>query len=205
MKYYHISITNDVVSQFFDLFHSTTRFTPCLDRDNFSNTLGKMKSLLVLMLALLSTTRSNCQLSSLDANYTSPSGVGIYNPSLSFKPTGPWSLMSSAGGTLYVAGMRGVHSRNDSLVPIGEPRIRQAFQNMADLVAYAGGDLTSCLRLVVFVSDMYRWRPIVNSVTQEFWPDAASYCSRTIVEIQRVNDDDICEVEGTFWVGQQDA
>lgn len=164
-----------------------------------------MKGALYFLLTLLTAASTLGQPTSLDANFTSPQGVGIYNPSLSFTPTGTWSLMSAAGSTLYVSGMRGVHPSNDSLVPIGEPRIRQAFQNMADLVSYAGGDLTSCLRLVVYISDMYRWRPVVNNVTREFWPDPESYCPRTIVEVQRLNDDDICEVEGTFWVGQQET
>lgn len=117
--------------------------------------------------------------------------------------------MSSVQGTLYVSGMRGFHPSNSSLVDLGngEPRIRQAYQNMADLVRLAGGELTaSCLRLVVYVADMYRWRPVVNRVTEEFWgggQGVGRYCPRSIVEVQRLNDDDIVEVEGTFWVGQQ--
>jgi enamine deaminase RidA (YjgF/YER057c/UK114 family) len=146
------------------------------------------------------------QVTSLEPNYTSPLGVKIYNPSQSFRPTGPWSLMSSVQGTLYVAGMRGVHPSNSSLVAYGEPRVRQAYQNMADLVRFAGGEITSCLRLVVYVTDMYRWRPVVNQITEEFWGDEKGrYCPRSIVEVQRLNDDDIVEVEGTFWLGQPGA
>jgi hypothetical protein len=40
----------------------------------------------------------------LEPNYTSPAGVEIYNPSTFFNTTGPWSLMSKAGNTLYIAG-----------------------------------------------------------------------------------------------------
>lgn len=40
----------------------------------------------------------------LEPNYTSSSGVKIYNPSSFFTTTGPWSLMSHAGDTLYIAG-----------------------------------------------------------------------------------------------------
>lgn len=40
----------------------------------------------------------------LEPNYTSSSGVKIYNPSNFFTTTGPWSLMSHAGDTLYIAG-----------------------------------------------------------------------------------------------------
>ncbi|GME23295.1 YjgF-like protein [Neofusicoccum parvum] len=148
----------------------------------------------------------------IQPNYTSPLGVQIYNPPQSFEPTGPWSLMARAGPTLYISGMRGFHPANSTLVaPAGPtsdpgsfyPRIRQAFVNMAQLARLGGSDLTSCVRLVVYVNDMYRWRPIVNRVTEELWGEANGgvYAVRSIVEVQRLNDDDVVEVEGTFWVG----
>ena len=40
----------------------------------------------------------------LEPNYTSPSGVQIFNPSTFFNVTGPWSIMSIAGDTLYISG-----------------------------------------------------------------------------------------------------
>lgn len=40
----------------------------------------------------------------LEPNFTSNAGVDIYNPSSFFNTTGPWSLMSQAGDTLYIAG-----------------------------------------------------------------------------------------------------
>lgn len=43
-------------------------------------------------------------LAQLQPNWTSPAGVSIYNPDDFFDTTGPWSLMSSAGDNLYVAG-----------------------------------------------------------------------------------------------------
>lgn len=75
------------------------------------------------------------------------------------------------------------------------------------MVRVSNGDLlasqTSCTRLVVYVNDMYRWRPAVNRVMEEMWrvANGGIYPVRTIVEVQRLNDDDIVEVEGTFWVG----
>ena len=56
---------------------------------------------------------------------------------------------------------------------------------------------------------MYRWRPLVNQVQAQLWGQlngtregVVQYPPRTIVEVQRLNDDDIVEVEGTFWLGQ---
>lgn len=40
----------------------------------------------------------------LEPNFTSPAGVEIYNPADFFDTTGPWSLMSRAGDSLYIAG-----------------------------------------------------------------------------------------------------
>ncbi|KAF9873448.1 endoribonuclease L-PSP [Colletotrichum karsti] len=142
----------------------------------------------------------------LEPNYTSPLGVQYINPSTSYDVTGPFSLLSIAGSTLYVAGVRGIHPSNNSLAEVGYPRIRLAYENMAALARSAGSDLTSCVRLVVYVSDMYRYRPIVNRVQQELWGEMNStgevmFPPSTIVEMQRLNDDDIVEVEGTFWLG----
>ena len=45
---------------------------------------------------------------------------------------------------------------------------------------------------------MHRFRPLVNKVQAELW-GAGPYPPRTIVEVRRLNQDDIAEVEGTFY------
>ena len=96
--------------------------------------------------------------------------------------------------------MRGIHQENSTLAPVGKPRVRQAFENMRDLASMVGADLTDCTRLVVYTTDMFRYRPLVNEVQVEFWgSDPGRYPPRTIVEVGRLNEDDIVEVEGTFW------
>jgi 2-iminobutanoate/2-iminopropanoate deaminase len=45
---------------------------------------------------------------------------------------------------------------------------------------------------------MYRYRPLVNKVQEELWAGAPDP-PRTIVEVDRLNQDDIVEVEGTFY------
>ena len=45
-----------------------------------------------------------------------------------------------------------------------------------------------------------RYRPIVNQVQEELWKNG-TYPPRTIIEVQRLNQDDIVEVEGTFYLG----
>ena len=43
------------------------------------------------------------------------------------------------------------------------------------------------MRIVVYVTDMFRFRPLVNKVQEE------------LCEVHRLNQDDIFEVEGTFY------
>lgn len=99
--------------------------------------------------------------------------------------------------------MRGIFPWNSTLAPTGLPRIRQAYRNMASLAKMMDADLYACIRLVVYTTDMYRYRPMANEVQIELWGDDASkYPPRTIVEVDRLNDDDILEVEGTFYLPQ---
>jgi 2-iminobutanoate/2-iminopropanoate deaminase len=124
--------------------------------------------------------------------------IEILSPSGAIKPTGTWSVGVRAGDFVFVAGMRGIDPVTNLLVDGAEPRIRQAFQNMKTIIESAGGTLNNAVRLVVYVTDMNRYRPIVNSVQEELWA-AGPYPPRTIVEVSRLNQDDIVEVEGTFF------
>ncbi|TQN67858.1 2-iminobutanoate/2-iminopropanoate deaminase, partial [Colletotrichum shisoi] len=127
----------------------------------------------------------------LESNYTSPAGVEIYNPSTLFTPTGPWSLMSKAGNTIYIAGKELRVQDNQAF---GIDRIRQAYANMIQLAELAGTDRFSAVRLVVYTTDMYRYRPLCNQAQTEFWGDDPNrHPPRSIIEVQRLNDDDIVE------------
>ena len=97
--------------------------------------------------------------------------------------------------------MRGIHPENSTLAPIGLPRIRQAYQNMASLVEMMGAELYSCVRLVVYTTDMFRYRPMANEVQVELWGDDP----RTRIEVGRQHEDDIIEVEGTFYIPQRNG
>jgi 2-iminobutanoate/2-iminopropanoate deaminase len=127
----------------------------------------------------------------------SPNGVKTLAPEGAIKPTGPWDVGVRAGDFVFVAGMRGIDPRTNSLVQGDEARIRQAFLNMQLIAESEGAGLRDCVRLVVYVTDM-RLRPIVNKVQEELW-GGPPYPPRTIVEVRGLNQDDIMEVEGTFY------
>jgi 2-iminobutanoate/2-iminopropanoate deaminase len=128
----------------------------------------------------------------------SPGGVRTLSPPGAIKPTGAWNVAARAGDFIYVAGMRGIDPESGTLVPGDEARIRQAFLNMKLIAESEGATLQDCVRIVVYVTDMYRFRPIANKVQEELW-GKGPYPPRTIVEVHRLNQDDILEVEGTFF------
>jgi 2-iminobutanoate/2-iminopropanoate deaminase len=132
------------------------------------------------------------------AQELSPNGVRTLAPPGAIKSTGTWALGTRAGDFLYIAGMRGIDPKTDTLVQGDEARVRQAFLNMKLLAESEGATLRDAVRLVVYVTDMFRYRPIVNKVQSELWGQGP-YPPRTIVEVQRLNQDDIVEVEGTFY------
>jgi enamine deaminase RidA (YjgF/YER057c/UK114 family) len=105
---------------------------------------------------------------------------------------------------VFVAGMRGIDPQTNTLVEGDEARVRQAFLNMRLIAQSEGATLGGTVRLVVFVTDMFLFRPIVNKVQAELWGRAA-YPPRTIVEVQRLNQDDIVEIEGTFYAPKKVA
>ncbi len=94
--------------------------------------------------------------------------------------------------------MRGIDPKENKLVEGEEARIRQAFLNMKHIAESEGATLRDAVRIVVYVTDMYRYRPLVNKVQQELWGDGP-YPPRSIIEVDRLNQDDIFEVEGTFY------
>lgn len=132
------------------------------------------------------------------AQQISPQGVRTLSPAGAIKPTGTWNVATRAGDFLFVAGMRGIDPKTDRLVSGDEARVRQAFMNMKLIAQSEGAALADAVRLVVYVTDMFRFRPIINKVQGELWGEGP-FPPRTIVEVQRLNQDDIVEVEGTFY------
>jgi enamine deaminase RidA (YjgF/YER057c/UK114 family) len=103
-----------------------------------------------------------------------------------------------AGDFVFVAGMRGIDPATNAPVAGDEARFRQAFLNMKLIAESEGATLRDAVRVVAYVTDMARLRPLVNLIQEELWGQGP-YPPRTIVEVRRLNQDDIFEVEGTFY------
>ena len=128
----------------------------------------------------------------------SPNGVRTLSPEGAIKPTGTWNLGTRAGDFIFVAGMRGIDPNTNTLVQGDEARIRQAFLNMKRIAESEGATLRDAVRIVVFVTDMLRHRPLANKIQEELW-GKGPYPPRSVVEVKGLSQDDIFEVEGTFY------
>ena len=96
------------------------------------------------------------------------------------KSTGTWNLGTRAGDFVYIAGMRGIDPKTNQLVQGDEARIMQGFMNMKLIAESEGASLRDAVRLVVYVTDMFRFRPIVNKIQVELW-GTGPYPPRTIM------------------------
>lgn len=128
----------------------------------------------------------------------SRNGVRTLDPPGAVKADGTWSLGVRAGDFIFVAGMQGIDPATNKLVEDPQGRILQAFRNLALIAASEGASLKDCVRLTVYVSDLHRYAPMVDKAQQELW-GKPPYPPRTMVEVQRLFDDDIVEIDSVFY------
>src|SRR6187401_498538 len=124
------------------------------------------------------------------AQSTSPNGVRTLDPPGAIKAEGTWSLGVRAGDFVFVAGMQGIDPVTNTLVQDPQARIRQAFLNIRLIAQSEGASLQDCVRVTVYVSDMHRYAAMVDKAQAELW-GKPPYPPRTMIEVQRLFDDDI--------------
>ena len=128
----------------------------------------------------------------------SPNGVKTLNPAGAIKTEGTWSLGTRAGDFVFVAGMQGIDPATNTLVQDPEARIRQAFLNIRLIAQSEGAGLQDCVRLTVYVSDLRQYAAMVDKVQTELW-GKPPYPPRTMIEVKRLFDDDIVEIDSVFY------
>jgi 2-iminobutanoate/2-iminopropanoate deaminase len=128
----------------------------------------------------------------------SPNGVRTLDPPGAIKAEGTWSLGARGGDFVFVAGMQGVDPATNKLVQGDEARIRQAFLNIRLIAQSEGASLQDCVRLTIYVSDLGRVAALVDKVQGELW-GKPPYPPRTMVEVRRLFDDDIIEIDSVFY------
>lgn len=117
-----------------------------------------------------------------------------HSPDALFTPTGPWNILADAGSWVFLAGMRGISPLTNQLVDGDEARIHQVFDNIELAAAAVGLGRQHIVRLTVYVTDMARYRPLVNQVQQARW-GSAPLPPRTILQVSGLNQDDFIEIE----------
>ena len=132
------------------------------------------------------------------AQSTSPNGVRTLDPPGAIKAEGTWSLGVRAGDFVFVAGMQGIDPATNTLVKDPQARILRAFLNLKLIAESEGASLTDCVRLTVYVSDLHRYAPMVDKAQAELW-GKPPYPPRAMVEVQRLFDDDIVEIDSVFY------
>ncbi len=132
------------------------------------------------------------------AQSPAPARVKTLSPPGAVKAEGTWSLGVRAGDFVFVAGMQGVDPATNTLVPDPQSRIRRAFLNLQLIAQSEGASLRDCVRLTVYVSDLHRFAPMVDKAQADLWGQPP-YPPRTMVEVQRLFDDDIVEIDSVFY------
>ena len=94
--------------------------------------------------------------------------------------------------------MQGIDPATNALVADPEARILRAFLNLKLIAESEGASLKECVRLTVYVSDLHRNAPMVDKAQAELW-GGSPYPPRTMVEVQRLFDDDIVEIDSVFY------
>lgn len=133
------------------------------------------------------------------AQAESANGVRTLEPAGAIKAEGTWSLGARAGDFIFVAGMQGIDPATNKLVEDPQARIRRAFLlNIKTIAESEGASLKDCVRLTVYLSDLPRFAPMVEKAQAELW-GGPPYPPRTMIEVKRLYNDDIAEIDGVFY------
>jgi 2-iminobutanoate/2-iminopropanoate deaminase len=98
----------------------------------------------------------------------------------------------------------GIDPETNMLVEEPLERVRQIFKNMSLSARENGSDLSEIARLVVYVADMSRDRPLINDVQKEIWGEDGPYPPRTIVEVDYLGDDFV-EIDVVFRIPAENS
>jgi enamine deaminase RidA (YjgF/YER057c/UK114 family) len=65
--------------------------------------------------------------------------------------------------------MLGIDPATNTLVQDPQARNRQALLNIKLIAQSEGASLQDCVRLTVYINDLYRFAPMVDKAQEEFW------------------------------------
>ena len=108
-------------------------------------------------------------------------------------PTGPFVQAIQVDHFLFMSGFRGIDPLTNRVPKEDiQAEARQVFENIKAVVEAAGGQMADIVSTTVYVRDMFRHRPIINALYEEYF--GTDFPTRTIVEVSRLNGDDNIEI-----------
>ena len=100
---------------------------------------------------------------------------------------GTYSQAVKAGGTVYISGQIPLHPKTMKLMTADFPaQVKQVFDNVKAIAIAAGGDLSSIVKLTVYLQDMNQFA-MVNEIMATYFEKP--YPARAVVEVSRLPKD----------------
>lgn len=115
-----------------------------------------------------------------------PSAIGIYSQAI------------QAGNTIYISGQIPLNPTTHKLMTHDFPeQVRQVFHNLKAIAVAAGGDLSSIVKLNVYLQDMNQFA-VLNEIMATFFEKP--YPARAVVEVSRLPKDVSVEMDAIMVV-----
>ena len=108
------------------------------------------------------------------------------------KAMGPYAQGRLFDNTIYTAGQIGLDPKSMKMVEGTEAQIAQVFNNVEAVIRAGGGDLSSILKLVVYLTDLAHWRLVNQAMIDRF---QAPFPARTAVGVADLPFGAVVEIE----------
>lgn len=112
---------------------------------------------------------------------------------------GPYSQAVRAGATVYLSGQIALDPDTGHLVEGGfDAQVHRAFRNLRAVAEAAGGSLSDCVKLTLFLTDLANF-PRVNEIMQEYFSEP--FPARSTVGVASLPRNAAFEVEAVMVTG----
>ena len=112
---------------------------------------------------------------------------------------GPYSQAIRAGNLLFLSGQIALDPASGELVGGGfEAQVERALQNMAAVIAAAGGQMSDCAKLTLFLTDLSNF-PAANEIMKRYFE--APYPARSTVGVSSLPRGAAFEIEAVVVLG----
>jgi reactive intermediate/imine deaminase len=112
---------------------------------------------------------------------------------------GPYSQAVRAGTTVYLSGQIALDPETGHLIEGGfDAQVHRAFRNLRAVAEAAGGSLSDCVKLTLFLTDLANF-PRVNEIMQEYFSDP--FPARSTVGVASLPRSAAFEVEAVMVTG----